>query len=99
MRLPPNLDFDTVIGLSFEERVLLKDTKPESIGQARRVEGMTPNGCIRLLEHITKQRRRVAAVAEKADIAAARAISEAARAFSDAAGEPAVLAGEGQPGV
>ncbi|KAF8472498.1 glucose inhibited division protein A-domain-containing protein [Kalaharituber pfeilii] len=57
VRLPPNLDYNKVIGISSEEKALLILTKPETIGQARRIEGVTPNGCIRLLEHVTKLRR------------------------------------------
>lgn len=69
LRLPPNIDYNKIIGLSSEERALLNDTHPESIGQARRIEGMTPNGCIRLLEYLTKQRR-IAAVASAEEHAA-----------------------------
>ena len=61
LRLPPNIDYKQIVGLSSEERTLLQVTQPESIGQARRIEGMTPNGCIRLLEYVTKQKRLAAA--------------------------------------
>ena len=61
--LPPNINYNQVIGLSSEERVLLNATRPESVGQARRVEGMTPNGCIKLLEYVTKRKRIAAAAA------------------------------------
>jgi tRNA U34 5-carboxymethylaminomethyl modifying enzyme MnmG/GidA len=29
-----------IIGLSYEERVMLNEVRPESVGQARRVEGV-----------------------------------------------------------
>ncbi|KAF3925832.1 hypothetical protein ABW20_dc0102890 [Dactylellina cionopaga] len=38
--LPPNMDYSEIVGLSSEERLLLASTKPESIGQARRIEGL-----------------------------------------------------------
>ena len=63
LRLPPNINYSQIIGLSSEERALLNTTQPESVGQARRIEGMTPNGCIRLLEYVTK-RKRIAAATE-----------------------------------
>ncbi|KAI5804050.1 glucose inhibited division protein A-domain-containing protein [Peziza echinospora] len=60
VKLPIDMDYGKVVGLSSEEKVLLKLTRPESIGQARRIEGMTPSGCIRLLEYVTKRRRAIA---------------------------------------
>lgn len=65
LRLPPNIDYSQIIGLSSEERVLLNATRPGSIGQARRIEGITPNGCIRLLEYVAK-RKRISAATEAA---------------------------------
>jgi len=65
LRLPHSIDYNQIIGLSSEERVLLNTTRPESVGQARRIEGITPNGCIRLLEYVAK-RKRIAAVTEAA---------------------------------
>ena len=40
LRLPSDLDYSRVNGLSTEERSVLKLTQPESIGQARRIEGV-----------------------------------------------------------
>lgn len=51
LRLPPGLDYARVNGLSSEERDLLERVRPESVGQARRLEGMTPHGALRLLGH------------------------------------------------
>lgn len=53
--LPPDIDYDKVFGLSMEERSLLKITRPETVGQARRVEGITPNGALMLLAHLKKK--------------------------------------------
>ncbi|EWC45131.1 hypothetical protein DRE_06270 [Drechslerella stenobrocha 248] len=55
--LPPNMDYDEVSGLSFEERALLASTRPESIGQTRRIEGMTPSGSLLLLKYAHRRRR------------------------------------------
>ncbi|KAI0883478.1 glucose-inhibited division protein A subfamily [Annulohypoxylon maeteangense] len=54
LRLPTDLDYDTVFGLSFHERVALQEAKPESIGQARRIEGVTPAGAVRLLAFVQR---------------------------------------------
>ncbi|KAF2115024.1 glucose inhibited division protein A-domain-containing protein [Lophiotrema nucula] len=52
LRLPVDLDYDGIFGLSFEEKQVLKLTRPESVGQARRVEGVTPTGALRLLQFV-----------------------------------------------
>ncbi|KAL7627137.1 Mitochondrial Translation Optimization [Parahypoxylon ruwenzoriense] len=54
LRLPPDLDYDAVYGLSTHEKAALNATKPESLGQARRIEGVTPAGCIRLLAFVQR---------------------------------------------
>jgi glucose-inhibited division protein A len=55
LKLPTGMDYDSIHGLSMEEKALLKITKPESVGQARRIEGMTPNGAVLLLAHIRRK--------------------------------------------
>jgi tRNA uridine 5-carboxymethylaminomethyl modification enzyme len=55
--LPPDMDYAAVFGLSMEERSLLEITKPETVGQARRIEGITPNGALMLLAHLKKKGR------------------------------------------
>jgi tRNA uridine 5-carboxymethylaminomethyl modification enzyme len=52
LRLPLDLDYEEIFGLSFEEKQALKAARPESVGQARRVEGMTPTGALRLLQYV-----------------------------------------------
>ncbi|KAI9881420.1 MAG: Mitochondrial Translation Optimization [Pleopsidium flavum] len=59
LKLPPDLDYDKIHGLSMEERHLLEVTRPESVGQARRIEGMTPSGALRLLAFVRRGRERV----------------------------------------
>ena len=62
--LPSDLDYSAVFGLSMEEKSTLAQTRPENIGQARRIEGITPSGVLQLLAHVkgeTKARLRQAA--------------------------------------
>ena len=59
LRLPPGLDYDLVHGLSMHEKSVLRLTQLESVGQARRIEGVTPAGCLRLLAHVQRQNRAV----------------------------------------
>nr|POE65252.1 mitochondrial translation optimization protein 1 [Quercus suber] len=56
--LPPDLDYAGIHGLSFEEKKVLGETRPESVGQARRIEGVTPAGALRLLAHVRGEWRR-----------------------------------------
>ncbi|KAI1489900.1 glucose inhibited division protein A-domain-containing protein [Biscogniauxia mediterranea] len=58
LRLPPDLDYDAVAGLGLHEKAILAATRPENIGQARRIEGITPAGCVRLLAHVQRRRGR-----------------------------------------
>ncbi|KKA23283.1 Mitochondrial translation optimization protein (Mto1) [Rasamsonia emersonii CBS 393.64] len=51
LHLPPDLDYSKVHGLSTEERQALERVRPESVGMARRIEGVTPAGALRLLMH------------------------------------------------
>jgi tRNA uridine 5-carboxymethylaminomethyl modification enzyme len=60
LRLPVDLDYDSIHGLSMHEKSLLKITKPESVGQARRIEGITPSGCLRLLSYVQLRSRAAA---------------------------------------
>ncbi|OBT58460.1 tRNA uridine 5-carboxymethylaminomethyl modification enzyme GidA [Pseudogymnoascus sp. 24MN13] len=60
LQLPVDLDYSKVHGISMHERFLLEATRPESVGQARRIEGMTPTGCLRLLAHVQNTRKREA---------------------------------------
>ncbi|KKF92935.1 Vacuolar protein sorting-associated protein 45 [Ceratocystis platani] len=61
LKLPLDLDYNKVCGLSYHEKEVLKMTRPESIAQARRLEGMTPSGSLRLLKHIIAGQKREAA--------------------------------------
>ncbi|MGX2042173.1 tRNA uridine-5-carboxymethylaminomethyl(34) synthesis enzyme MnmG [Methylocaldum sp. MU1018] len=54
-RLPENLDYRNVIGLSNEVREKLKQQRPETIGQAARIPGITPAAISLLLVHLKKK--------------------------------------------
>jgi tRNA uridine 5-carboxymethylaminomethyl modification enzyme len=41
-RLPPTIDYDTITALRIESRQKLKSHRPDSIGQASRISGVTP---------------------------------------------------------
>ena len=55
-RIPSNFDYDKVKGLSFEVRQKLKAHRPETIGQAGRISGVTP-AAISLLLIFIKSRK------------------------------------------
>ena len=57
IQLPLNLDYDVVPGLAMAERQALKATRPETLAQARRMEGMTPAGSLRLLAYVRRSGR------------------------------------------
>ena len=54
IKIPSNISFDDVSGLSKEVMEKLVSIKPESIGQAARVSGITPAAVSMLLIHLKK---------------------------------------------
>jgi tRNA uridine 5-carboxymethylaminomethyl modification enzyme len=52
--LPDNIDYAIVRGLSNEVREKLADTRPNSLGQASRISGVTPAAVSLLLVHIKR---------------------------------------------
>jgi len=58
LRLPADFDYAAVGGLSNEVREKLRAVRPLTLGQAARIEGVTPGALTALLAHV---RRRVAA--------------------------------------
>jgi tRNA uridine 5-carboxymethylaminomethyl modification enzyme len=60
IRIPFDIGYDTLPGLSNELRQKLAAAKPESIGQAMRIEGMTPAAGALILAHIRKAQRQLA---------------------------------------
>ena len=55
LRLPRGIDFAKVKGLSSEVREKLVRHKPETIGQAGRIPGVTPAAVSLLLVHLKKK--------------------------------------------
>ncbi len=60
LAIPAGLDFDLVHGLSSEARLKLHKARPATLGQASRVEGMTPAALTSLLVHIKQKARKSA---------------------------------------
>ena len=54
LSLPADLDYEKVFGLSMGEKEVLKLVRPTSVGMARRIEGVTPAGALRLLKHVRR---------------------------------------------
>ena len=53
--IPLDLNYDGIPGLSLAEKEVLSATRPETLAQARRVEGVTPSGSLRLLAYVRRQ--------------------------------------------
>jgi tRNA uridine 5-carboxymethylaminomethyl modification enzyme len=54
--LPPDIDYAQVTALSFEVRQKLAQHRPETLGQAARISGVTPAAISLLLVHLKKKR-------------------------------------------
>ncbi|KAL9003293.1 MAG: hypothetical protein Q9188_003830 [Gyalolechia gomerana] len=52
LKLPVDLDYSKIHGLSAGEREALEVVRPESVGMARRCERVTPSGALRLLAFV-----------------------------------------------
>jgi tRNA uridine 5-carboxymethylaminomethyl modification enzyme len=57
LELPPDLDYAAIAGLSTEVRQKLAAARPANLGQAGRLEGVTPAALTRLLGHVRRRRR------------------------------------------
>jgi tRNA uridine 5-carboxymethylaminomethyl modification enzyme len=60
LALPGDLDFRTVAGLSNEAREKLARARPVTLGQAGRIEGITPGALTALLAHVKRGPRTTA---------------------------------------
>ncbi|HEX7062651.1 MAG TPA: tRNA uridine-5-carboxymethylaminomethyl(34) synthesis enzyme MnmG [Woeseiaceae bacterium] len=56
LALPPDLDYARITGLSTEARQRLAAARPETLGQAARLEGVTPASVSLILIHLQKRR-------------------------------------------
>lgn len=57
-KLSEDLDYDKITNLSIEARQKLNDIKPESVGQASRISGVSPSDINMLLIYLEQERRK-----------------------------------------
>ena len=55
LALPADLDYAAIAGLSTEVRQKLSAVRPVSLGQAGRIDGVTPAALTRLLTHVKRK--------------------------------------------
>lgn len=56
-KIPQDIDYDKVYSLRLEAREKLKKVRPESVGQASRISGVSPSDISVLLIHLSKNER------------------------------------------
>ena len=61
IKIPLEIDYDSFSGLSKEIKSKLKNIRPKTLGQALRIDGVTPAAAISLLGFIKKSRHKVSA--------------------------------------
>jgi len=61
IKIPLEIDYDSFSGLSKEIKSKLKNIRPKTLGQALRIDGVTPAAAIILLGFIKKSRHKVSA--------------------------------------
>ena len=57
LRIPEEIDYAAVGGLSNEVRQKLESIRPATLGQASRIEGVTPGALTALLGHVKRRRK------------------------------------------
>ncbi|WP_300551971.1 tRNA uridine-5-carboxymethylaminomethyl(34) synthesis enzyme MnmG [Maricaulis sp.] len=57
VRIPTGFDFGSVGGLSNEAREKLERARPETLGQASRIEGVTPGALTAVLAHLKRKQK------------------------------------------
>jgi tRNA uridine 5-carboxymethylaminomethyl modification enzyme len=57
LRLPSDLDYQSIGGLSNEAKQKLASVRPATLGQAARIEGMTPGAITAVLGHLRRSRK------------------------------------------
>ena len=59
--IPDDINFDLLSGLSNEIKSKLKKIKPRTLGQALRIDGVTPAAAIIIMSHLKRGKKRVSA--------------------------------------
>jgi NAD/FAD-utilizing enzyme apparently involved in cell division len=54
LRLPDDLDYTSIGGLSTEIRLKFSNSRPETLGAAARIAGVTPAALVALLAHVKR---------------------------------------------
>ena len=93
LKLPAELDYSQVSALSFEVRQTLSRQRPETLGQASRMSGITPAAISLLLVHLKKGKFK--GFAERAGEGAAVRAGHVGQVAADAG--PSQAAAPGQP--
>ena len=57
LRIPPDIDYNNVTGLKLESRQKLERLRPENLGQASRISGVSPADISVLMVYLEKRRR------------------------------------------
>ena len=58
IKIPKNINYDSFSGLSNEIKFKLKKIRPSTLGQALRIDGVTPAAAIIILSYIKKAKIR-----------------------------------------
>ena len=56
INIPDDIDYDSFSGLSNEVKSKLKNVKPKTLGQALRIDGITPAAAILILGYIKRKK-------------------------------------------
>ena len=59
--IPKNINYDSLSGLSNEVKSKLKDVRPSTLGQALRIDGITPAAAIIILSYLKRRKYKVSA--------------------------------------
>ena len=59
--IPKNLDYNLLSGLSNEVKAKFNQIRPETMGQALRIDGITPAAVYILLSHVKRKNTKITA--------------------------------------
>ena len=61
LKIPKNINFDSLSGLSNEIKSKLRLIRPATLGQALRIDGVTPAAAILILSHVKRYKNKASA--------------------------------------